>query len=82
MPFREIADVIGRHRNVPVVSKSPQEAAQHFGWLAHFVGIDCPASSAQTQKQLGWYPTQAGLIPDLDGEHYFEPMAQAASMHR
>lgn len=82
VPFRDIADVIGRHLNVPIVSKSPQEAAEHFGWLAHFVGIDCPASSAQTQKQLGWHPTQAGLIPDLDGEHYFEPMAQAASMRR
>lgn len=82
VPFRDIADVIGRHLNVPIVSKSPQEVAEHFGWLAHFVGIDCPASSAQTQKQLGWHPTQAGLIPDLDGEHYFEPMAQAASMRR
>ena len=82
VPFRDIADVIGRHLNVPIVSKSPQEVAEHFGWLAHFVGIDCPASSAQTQKQLGWHPTQAGLIPDLDGEHYFEPMAQAASIGR
>lgn len=82
VPFRDIADVIGRHLNVPIVRKSPQEVAEHFGWLAHFVGIDCPASSAQTQKQLGWHPTQAGLIPDLDGEHYFEPMAQAASMRR
>lgn len=82
VPFRDIAEVIGRHLNVPIVSKSPQEVAEHFGWLAHFVGIDCPASSAQTQKQLGWHPTQAGLIPDLDGEHYFEPMAQAASMRR
>lgn len=82
VPFRDIADVIGRHLNVPIVSKSPQEVAEHFGWLAHFVGIDCPSSSAQTQKQLGWHPTQAGLIPDLDGEHYFEPMAQAASMRR
>ena len=82
MPFREIADVIGRHLNVPVVSKSLQEAAQHFGWLLHFFGIDCPASSAQTQKQLGWRPTHARLIPDLDGEHYFEQLANAASMRR
>ena len=72
VPFREIAEVIGRRLNVPVVSKSPEEAANHFGWLAHFVGIDCPASSAQTQQQLGWAPTQPGLIADLDQTHYFE----------
>jgi nucleoside-diphosphate-sugar epimerase len=71
VPFREIAEVIGRRLNVPVVSKSPEEATQHFGWLAHFVGIDCPASSAQTQKQVGWRPKQPGLIPDLDHERYF-----------
>jgi len=71
VPFREIAEVIGRRLNVPVVSKSPEEAAQHFGWLAHFVGVDCPASSAQTQKQVGWRPKQPGLIPDLDHERYF-----------
>lgn len=72
VPFREIAQVIGRHLNVPVVSKSTEEAAAHFGWLAHFVAIDCPASSAKTQKQLGWKPKQAGIIADLDEEHYFE----------
>ena len=72
VPFREIAEVIGRRLNVPVVSKSLEEAAKHFGWLAHFVGIDCPASSAQTQQQLGWAPKQPGLIADLDQTHYFE----------
>jgi nucleoside-diphosphate-sugar epimerase len=77
VPFRDIAEVIGRHLNVPVVSKSPEEAANHFGWLAHFVAIDCPASSAQTQQRLGWGPTQPGLIPDLDQEHYFA-IARAA----
>jgi nucleoside-diphosphate-sugar epimerase len=71
VPFREIAEVIGRRLNVPVVSKLPEEATQHFGWLAHFVGIDCPASSAQTQKQVGWRPKQPGLIPDLDHGRYF-----------
>jgi nucleoside-diphosphate-sugar epimerase len=73
VPFREIASVIGRRLNVPVVSKSPEEAPDHFGWLAHFVGIDCPASSAKTQQQLGWRPNQPGLIADLDHSRYFEP---------
>ncbi|HVH86606.1 MAG TPA: hypothetical protein VM912_07760, partial [Terriglobales bacterium] len=71
VPFRDLAKVIGRRLNVPVVSKSPEEAPEHFGWLAHFVGIDCPASSAQTQERLGWRPVQPGLIPDLDDAHYF-----------
>jgi nucleoside-diphosphate-sugar epimerase len=66
VPLREIAEVIGRRLNVPVVSKSPAEAAEHFGWLGALVGFDCPASSAQTQERLGWHPTQLGLIPDLD----------------
>jgi nucleoside-diphosphate-sugar epimerase len=73
VPVRDIAEVIGRRLNVPVVAKSPESAPEHFGWLAHFVGIDCPASSAQTQEQLGWRPTQAGLISDLDRARYFEP---------
>jgi nucleoside-diphosphate-sugar epimerase len=72
VPVRDIAGVIGRHLNVPVVSKSPEEAAGHFGFLGSFLAIDCPASSAQTQERLGWHPTQPGLIADLDGAHYFE----------
>jgi nucleoside-diphosphate-sugar epimerase len=66
VPLREIAEVIGRRLNVPVVAKSPEEAADHFGWLGFFVGFDAPASSAQTQERLGWRPTQTGLISDLE----------------
>jgi nucleoside-diphosphate-sugar epimerase len=72
VPFQDIASVIGRRLNVPIVAKSPEEAAEHFGWLTHFVALDCPASSAQTQERLGWRPTQPGLIPDLDRARYFE----------
>ncbi len=72
VPFRDIAGIIGRRLNLPVVSKSREEAVEHFGWLAHFVGVDCPASSVQTQQQLGWQPKQPGLIADLDDVHYFE----------
>jgi nucleoside-diphosphate-sugar epimerase len=71
IPVRDIADVIGCRLNLPVVSRSPEEAADHFGWIGLFFGIDGPASSAQTQAQLGWRPVQPGLIPDLDQEHYF-----------
>jgi nucleoside-diphosphate-sugar epimerase len=81
VPTREIAEVIGRHLNVPAVSKSREEAADHFGWIAHFFGIDGPASSAQTQQQLGWQPVQPGLIPDLKAGHYFEHTAEAVVLH-
>lgn len=72
IPFRDIAAVIGRRLNVPVVSKSPADAASHFGWFAHFAALDNPASSQRTRQILGWEPTQPGLIPDLDRPRYFE----------
>jgi nucleoside-diphosphate-sugar epimerase len=78
VPFKEIAEIIGRRLNVPVVSKSPEEAATHFGWIARFVAIDGPASSAKTQEQLGWKPKQRGLIADLEQGSYFEPRKQIA----
>jgi len=79
VPLREIAEAIGRGLNVPVVSKSPEEAGEHFGWLAHFVGHDVPASSALTQQQLGWLPTGPGLIADLNAMNYFEQAADAVA---
>jgi nucleoside-diphosphate-sugar epimerase len=78
---REIAEVIGRQLNVPVVSKSREEAADHFGWIGLFFGMDGPASSALTQERLGWRPVQPGLIADLKAEHYFEHTADAVPLH-
>jgi nucleoside-diphosphate-sugar epimerase len=72
VPFRDIASVIGRRLNVPIVAKAPEEAADHFGWFAHFAAIDCPASSVRTRELLEWQPKQPGLIPDLDRPRYFE----------
>jgi nucleoside-diphosphate-sugar epimerase len=72
VPFREIAEVIGRRLSLPVVSKSPEEAADHFGWFTRFAAIDCPSSSAKTRELLGWQPKQPGLIADLDRPRYFE----------
>jgi nucleoside-diphosphate-sugar epimerase len=72
IPARDIAAVIGRRLNVPVVSKTPEEAKEHFGWFAMFAGMDAPTSSRQTQAQLGWKPTQPGLLADLDRAAYFE----------
>jgi hypothetical protein len=72
VPFRDIAHVIGRHLNIPVVSKTHEEAADHFGWFAHFAQIDNRASSQKTREQLGWMPSQIPLIADLEQGHYFE----------
>ena len=72
IPFREIATVIGRRLNLPVVSKTAEEGAEYFGWFAHFAAIDNLASSQKTRDQTGWQPTHPGLIADLDHPRYFE----------
>ncbi len=68
---RTIAELIGRRLGLPVVSKTHEEAAEHFGWLARFAAMDMPASSTRTRSALGWQPEHAGLIADLDQDHYF-----------
>lgn len=70
--FRDIAEAIGEGLNIRAVSKSPEQAAEHFSWFAHFAGMDCAASGRQTQEKLGWYPEQPGLIEDLDKSGYFK----------
>jgi hypothetical protein len=72
VPIRDIAEVIGRHLGVPLASISPEDAGGHFTWLAHFLGLDSPASSELTRELTGWQPTQPGLIDDLDKGHYFD----------
>ena len=72
IPTKVIAETIGRHLDLPVVSKSPAEAAEHFGWIGHFFAFDVPASAQWTQKTLDWKPTHPGLIADLDAGHYFQ----------
>ncbi len=71
VPIREVAEVIGRHLDVPAVSIAPEDAAGHFTWLAGFLALDSPASSVLTRELLGWQPTHPGLIDDLDQGHYF-----------
>ncbi len=71
VPFREIAEVIGRHLNLPVASISREEADAHFGWLGALASRDLPRSSVETQELLGWRPVHPGLIADLEQGHYF-----------
>jgi nucleoside-diphosphate-sugar epimerase len=67
--LRDMAQAIGRRLKIPVKSIAPEEAQAHFGWLAMFVGLDVPASSAQTRRKLRWQPTGPGLIADLERLH-------------
>ncbi len=76
--FRDIAGVIGRRLNLPVVGKTPEEAAGHFGWFAHFAALDNPSSSERTRRLLGWQPKQPALIPDLDRARYIETRKEEA----
>jgi nucleoside-diphosphate-sugar epimerase len=71
VPIRAIAEVIGRHLDVPVVSVPAGQASGHFGFLAGFLAADNPVSSALTRALLGWQPTHPGLIEALDKGHYF-----------
>ncbi|MFF0713864.1 SDR family oxidoreductase [Streptomyces bauhiniae] len=72
VPFRDLAEVIGRHLDVPVVSVPAERAGEHFGFLGRFAAVDNPTSSAATRERLGWRPTEPGLLADLDEGHYFE----------
>jgi nucleoside-diphosphate-sugar epimerase len=74
VPIRTIAEVMGRHLKLPVVSVPPKDAGEHFGWLGTILALDTPASSALTRELLGWQPTQAGLLADLDQGHYFRQL--------
>ena len=70
VPVREIAEAIGRQLDVPTRSIAPEEAHEHFGWLAGFVALDVRASSALTRERLGWQPTHPGLIEGIERGHY------------
>lgn len=72
VPFREIAEAIGRGLGLPTASVTPDEAAKYLGFLATFASVDNPTSSAATRALLHWEPTHAGLLADLEARHYFE----------
>ena len=69
--FRQIAEAIGKGLQVPVVSKTADEAAPHFTWFTHFAQMDCEASAEKTSAVLGWRPTEIDLIDDLNSGGYF-----------
>lgn len=71
VPLREIAGLIGRHLDVPTKSVAPEDAFEHFGFMAHFVSLDSPATAATTRQLLGWAPSGPSLLEDLDQDHYY-----------
>ncbi|GGN29749.1 SDR family oxidoreductase [Streptomyces fuscichromogenes] len=71
VPLRAVTEVIGRRLGLPVVSLTGEDAADHFGWMAAFVGNDNPTSGAATRERYDWRPAQPGLLADLDQDHYF-----------
>jgi nucleoside-diphosphate-sugar epimerase len=73
VPFRDIAETIGRHLDIPTTSVAPGDALEHFSHLGHFAALDSPASAAVTRGLLGWQPTGPSLLEDLDQGHYFGP---------
>jgi nucleoside-diphosphate-sugar epimerase len=77
VPFRDIAEAIGRQLNIPVVSVAAEDAGGHFGFLSAFASADNPTSSALTQERLGWRPDGPALIADIEQGHYFLHAAAA-----
>jgi nucleoside-diphosphate-sugar epimerase len=71
VPTRAIAEAIGRHLDLPVVSIAPDDATEHFGWLGLIWSLDMPTSSASTRARLGWEPTGPKLIADIEAGHSF-----------
>jgi nucleoside-diphosphate-sugar epimerase len=69
---RDIAGVVAKKLEIPLVSRSPEEAAAHFGPFAPFVSADRPTSSAHTREALGWQPRERGLLEDLEKKTYFD----------
>jgi hypothetical protein len=61
VPVCDIAAVIGRHLNLPVVSIPPEDAGEHFAWLAHFLALDSPAQRAD--------PRAAGVAAHASRAH-------------
>lgn len=71
VPVREIAGVIGRRLDVPVVALPVEEVSDQLGFVGHIFSLDIPALSTQTQQRLEWHPVQPSLLADLDGDYYF-----------
>ena len=71
VPYKLIAEAIGRQLGVPAKSLTPREAEGHFGALAKWVAGSGPASSDWTKAVLRWEPKAIGLVSDIDRPEYY-----------
>ena len=71
VPFRSIAEAIGRGLKLPAKSIPADKAGDLLGFLAAFAQLDNAVSSKRTQEALHWQPTHAGLLDDIASGHYF-----------
>jgi len=71
VPFREIAEAMGRQLGIPTTSLAPEDAPEHFGFMAQFIALDSPVTATITRELLGWEPSGPGLLEDLDQAHYY-----------
>ncbi|WP_322922493.1 SDR family oxidoreductase [Paenibacillus campi] len=72
IPFKQIAEMIGRQLNVPVISIAAEQAAAHFGWIHFAAAADKPIANDLTRQWLDWQPSHPGLMDDLEAGHYFQ----------
>jgi len=72
IPTRQIAEAIGRHLNLPVQSIAAEKAADHFGFLGMFFGLDAPTSADATRAALDWAPREQGLLAGLATDAYYQ----------
>lgn len=72
VPYREIAEAIGRQLGVPTRSLTREEAAMHFGDLAMFVENGGSASSKWTREDSWLGTREAGIVADIQQPDYSE----------
>ena len=83
IPFREIAEAIASHLDLPAVSIPEDELMipGYFGFLANIVTQSYPASNLITRQILGWEPTQPTVLADLDNGHYFPASSSVSDVN-
>jgi hypothetical protein len=72
IPVIDIATAIGRHLDLPVTPATPTQIKDRFSFIAPFITVDNPATSATTRTQLGWEPTHRPVLADLEHGTYFQ----------
>lgn len=69
-PIKDLATLIGKKLNVPVVGRTLEEAQSKMGFMAMPLSLKNYVSSEKTKSELGWKPTQKGWLADIE-ENYF-----------